>query len=173
MTQYDKDLLVIGGGSGGVRAARIAAQHGARVAIAESANFGGTCVNRGCVPKKLMVYASRFPEQFRASQAFGWTQGEPPRFDWAHFLLRKDAEIARLESIYERNLQSAGWRPWPTMRRWSTHTRCACATAAGRSAPAPSWLLPGDAHRFRSSQATNWRSRRTKSFTCPSARSGC
>lgn len=108
MTQYDKDLLVIGGGSGGVRAARIAAQHGARVAIAESANFGGTCVNRGCVPKKLMVYASRFPEQFRASQAFGWAQGEPPRFDWAHFLLRKDAEIARLESIYERNLQSAG-----------------------------------------------------------------
>ena len=108
MTQYDKNLFVIGGGSGGVRAARIAAQHGVTVAIAESANFGGTCVNRGCVPKKLMVYASRFPDQFIASEAYGWVPGTPPRFNWAHLIQRKDVEIERLEGIYESNLQGVG-----------------------------------------------------------------
>ncbi|MBB5193545.1 glutathione reductase (NADPH) [Silvimonas terrae] len=107
MQQHDVDLFVIGGGSGGVRAARIAANHGAKVAIAESANFGGTCVNRGCVPKKLMVYASRFPDQFRASRGYGWTPGEA-EFDWSSLITHKDTEISRLEGIYQTNLEKAG-----------------------------------------------------------------
>lgn len=107
MEKHDVDLFVIGGGSGGVRAARVAAGHGARVAIAESANFGGTCVNRGCVPKKLLVYASRFPDQFRASHAYGWSS-EQAAFDWNRLIQRKDAEIARLENVYEANLDKAG-----------------------------------------------------------------
>ncbi|MFC5742905.1 glutathione-disulfide reductase [Dyella tabacisoli] len=107
MEKYDVDLCVIGGGSGGVRAARVAAGHGARVAIAESANFGGTCVNRGCVPKKLLVYASRFPDQFRASHAYGWSS-EQATFDWKALIQHKDVEIARLERIYETNLDKAG-----------------------------------------------------------------
>lgn len=108
MKENDVNLLVIGGGSGGVRAARIAAQHGARVAIAESANFGGTCVNRGCVPKKLMVYASRFPDQFQASEAFGWEITEDPSFNWHRLRGHKDVEITRLEELYERNLKGVG-----------------------------------------------------------------
>ena len=106
-TGFDYDLFVIGGGSGGVRAARIAAQHGARVALAEEYRYGGTCVIRGCVPKKLMVYASSFSEHFEDAAGFGWSV-EPGRFDWARFLEAKDAEIARLEGVYRRNLQSAG-----------------------------------------------------------------
>ncbi|WP_432722051.1 glutathione-disulfide reductase [Jeongeupia wiesaeckerbachi] len=101
------DLFVIGGGSGGVRAARIAAGHGARVAIAEEANFGGTCVNRGCVPKKLLVYASRYRGDFDEAAAFGWQVGETP-FDWATLIANKDKEIARLESAYRNNLDKAG-----------------------------------------------------------------
>lgn len=107
MANYDVDLFVIGGGSGGVRAARVAASHGARVAIAEQANFGGTCVNRGCVPKKLLVYASRFPDQFRASRAYGWQQ-QDAQFDWASLITHKDTEISRLEAIYQRNLVNSG-----------------------------------------------------------------
>jgi glutathione reductase (NADPH) len=101
------DLFVIGGGSGGVRAARVAAGHGARVAIAESANFGGTCINRGCVPKKLLVYASRFPDQFRASHAYGWTLGEA-KFDWNSLIKHKDLDISRLERLYQAGLEKAG-----------------------------------------------------------------
>jgi glutathione reductase (NADPH) len=101
------DLFVIGGGSGGVRAARVAAGHGARVAIAESANFGGTCINRGCVPKKLLVYASRFPDQFCASHAYGWTLGEA-KFDWNALIKHKDLEIFRLERLYRSGLEKAG-----------------------------------------------------------------
>lgn len=107
MAQYDLDLFVIGAGSGGVRAARVASQHGARVAIAEEANFGGTCVNRGCVPKKLFVYASRFAAEFEQAAAYGW-QLPKPAFDWPTLLRNKDAEIARLESVYRRNLDQAG-----------------------------------------------------------------
>ena len=83
MTQssFDFDLFVIGGGSGGVRAARIAAQHGARVGIAEGFRYGGTCVIRGCVPKKLLVYASRFPQSFEESRGFGWNVPSAT-FDW-------------------------------------------------------------------------------------------
>ena len=81
MTKFDVDLFVIGAGSGGVRAARIAAGYGARVAIAEEYRVGGTCVIRGCVPKKLLVYASRFADEFHEAAGFGWTVG-PTSFDW-------------------------------------------------------------------------------------------
>ena len=106
MAEYDYDLFVIGGGSGGVRAARIAAGYGARVAIAEEYRFGGTCVIRGCVPKKLMVYASRFRDEFEDAAGFGWSVPEA-RFDWPTLIAAKDAEITRLEGIYRRNLENA------------------------------------------------------------------
>ncbi|MCB1508329.1 MAG: glutathione-disulfide reductase [Hyphomicrobiaceae bacterium] len=101
------DLVVIGGGSGGVRAARIAATHGAKVAICEEYRWGGTCVIRGCVPKKLFVYASHVEEMIEDAAGFGW-QVETPRFDWPTLIANKDREIARLEAIYERNLKAAG-----------------------------------------------------------------
>ncbi len=104
---HDYDLFVFGGGSGGVRAARIAAGYGARVAIAESDRFGGTCVIRGCVPKKLLVYASRFADDFEDAAGFGWTVGTT-RFDWGRLIANKDREIARLESVYEANLKAKG-----------------------------------------------------------------
>ncbi len=107
MTLFDFDLFVIGGGSGGVRAARIAAGHGARVAIAEESRFGGTCVIRGCVPKKLMVYASRYAGDFQDARGFGWETGTPV-FDWARLIGAKDREIARLEGFYRRGQESAG-----------------------------------------------------------------
>lgn len=107
MTHYDFDLFVIGGGSGGVRAARIAAGYGAKVAIAEEFRFGGTCVIRGCVPKKLLVYASRFADEFEDAAGFGWTVGET-RFDWRKLIENKDREIARLEGIYRGNMEKAG-----------------------------------------------------------------
>lgn len=99
MSKTGYDLFVIGAGSGGVRAARIATSHGARVAIAEEDRFGGTCVIRGCVPKKLLVYASRFRDDFEDAAGFGWTSGEPA-FDWPTLIAAKDKEIARLEGIY-------------------------------------------------------------------------
>ena len=105
MSDFDHDLFVIGGGSGGVRAARMSAQFGANVAIAEEYRYGGTCVIRGCVPKKLMVYASTFSEAFEDAAGFGWTVG-PTRFDWATLIANKDAEINRLEGIYGRILSS-------------------------------------------------------------------
>ena len=101
------DLFVIGAGSGGVRAARIAAGHGAKVAIAEEFRWGGTCVIRGCVPKKLFVLASRYADAFEEARGFGW-QIEGARFDWPTLRAAKDREIARLEGIYRRNLESAG-----------------------------------------------------------------
>ncbi|MFA5939454.1 MAG: glutathione-disulfide reductase [Sinimarinibacterium sp.] len=107
MAGYDYDLFVIGGGSGGVRAARIAAGFGARTGIAESSRFGGTCVIRGCVPKKLLVYASRFADEFGDAAGFGW-RVPPATFDWTALISAKDQEIARLEGIYEANLLKAG-----------------------------------------------------------------
>ncbi|MFX1678652.1 glutathione-disulfide reductase [Mitsuaria sp. CC2] len=112
MQQFDFDLFVIGAGSGGARAARVAAHHGARVGIAEGANFGGTCVNRGCVPKKLMVYASRIPDAIRSAEAFGW-DAPAASFDWNALINHKDTEISRLESVYERNLQGSGVQTFP------------------------------------------------------------
>ena len=107
MAQFDFGLFVIGAGSGGVRAARIASTHGAKVAIAEEYRVGGTCVIRGCVPKKLLVYASRFADEFADARGFGWTVGEPT-FDWAKLIANKDIEINRLEAAYRRNLDRAG-----------------------------------------------------------------
>jgi glutathione reductase (NADPH) len=107
MPQYDYDLFVIGAGSGGVRAARLVAMTGAKVAVAEEYKVGGTCVVRGCIPKKFMVYASDFAHQFKTAKAYGWSFGEP-KFDWREFLTAKDIEIARLSGIYTANLAKAG-----------------------------------------------------------------
>jgi glutathione reductase (NADPH) len=107
MSRSDFDLFIIGGGSGGVRAARIAGQHRARVAIAEEYRFGGTCVIRGCIPKKLLVYASRFRDDFEDSAGFGWTV-DGARFDWPTLIASKDKEIARLEGLYRRTVETAG-----------------------------------------------------------------
>ncbi len=103
MSAFDFDLFVIGGGSGGVRAGRVAASMGKRVGIAEEHRFGGTCVIRGCVPKKLFVYASEFPEYFQDAAGFGWSVGES-RFDWAALIAAKDKEVARLEGLYRKGL---------------------------------------------------------------------
>ena len=111
--QYDYDLFVIGGGSGGVRAARVAANRGARVALAEEYRYGGTCVIRGCVPKKLMVYASQFSESFEDAEGFGWTVGKRS-FHWPRLIEAKDKEISRLEAIYHRNLGTSGVTTYET-----------------------------------------------------------
>ena len=100
------DLFVIGAGSGGVRAARISSGYGARVMIAEEYRVGGTCVIRGCVPKKLLVYASRFADEFEDAAGYGWTVPEPT-FDWPTLIANKDREIARLEAAYTANLERA------------------------------------------------------------------
>jgi glutathione reductase (NADPH) len=105
--KYDFDLFVIGAGSAGVRASRVAANLGARVAVAEERYLGGTCVNVGCIPKKLLVYASEFSEAFEDSAGFGWTLGER-RFDWNKLIANKNIEIARLNGVYEKLLTSAG-----------------------------------------------------------------
>ena len=107
MAEPDVDLFVIGGGSGGVRAARIAAEHGARVMLAEEYRLGGTCVIRGCVPKKLLVYASRFQAEFEDAAGFGWTL-QNASFDWTTLIANKDREIARLEAAYGATLAKAG-----------------------------------------------------------------
>ena len=99
MAQYDYDLFVIGGGSGGVRAARMAAGYGAKVAIAEEYRWGGTCVIRGCIPKKLLVYAAHFRDEMEGAAGFGWTV-EGAQFDWPTLIRNKDKEIARLSQIY-------------------------------------------------------------------------
>src|SRR5882757_7622754 len=99
MADNDVDLFVIGAGSGGVRAARIASSYGARVTVAEEFRVGGTCVIRGCVPKKLLVYASRFSHEFEDAAGFGWTVPTPV-FDWPTLIANKDREIARLEAAY-------------------------------------------------------------------------
>ncbi|HZP45729.1 MAG TPA: glutathione-disulfide reductase [Candidatus Binataceae bacterium] len=109
MPAYDYDFFVIGAGSGGVRAARIAATHGARVAVAEERYLGGTCVNVGCIPKKLLVYASEFADAFADAAGFGWEVGAPT-FDWSRLLGNKDREIERLNGVYERLLTAAGAR---------------------------------------------------------------
>jgi glutathione reductase (NADPH) len=103
MAQFDTDLFIIGAGSGGVRAARIAAEHGARVQIAEEYRVGGTCVIRGCVPKKLLVYASRYAYEFEEAAAFGWMV-KGTKFDWPILIANKDKEIARLEAAYRATL---------------------------------------------------------------------
>ena len=107
MATYDFDLITIGAGSGGVRATRMAASYGAKAAVVEEFRVGGTCVIRGCVPKKLMVYASRYAEDFEDAAGFGWHVPHA-KFDWATLIANKDREIARLEGLYKKNLGVAG-----------------------------------------------------------------
>jgi glutathione reductase (NADPH) len=107
MSDYDYDLFVIGGGSGGVRAARMSATMGGRVALCEELYYGGTCVNVGCVPKKLFAYGAHFAEDFEDATAYGW-EAQRPRFDWQTLRANKDKEIARLGAIYKGMLERAG-----------------------------------------------------------------
>jgi glutathione reductase (NADPH) len=107
MPEFDYDLFVIGAGSGGVRAARMAASLGARVAVAEDRYLGGTCVNVGCIPKKLLVYASHFRDEFEDAAGFGWTV-KPEHFDWEKLIGNKNKEILRLNGIYESLISNAG-----------------------------------------------------------------
>ena len=106
MTEFDYDLFVIGAGSGGVRAARMAAKTGAKVVVAEEYRVGGTCVIRGCVPKKLFVYASRYGKDFKDAENYGWSV-ENPTFDWSTLIANKDTEIDRLNAIYIKNLKAS------------------------------------------------------------------
>jgi glutathione reductase (NADPH) len=108
MAATDFDLFVIGAGSGGVRAARMAAQRGARVAVAEDAPLGGTCVNLGCIPKKLYSYAAHYAEAFEESHGFGWSNDAAPSFDWAVLKANRAREISRLNGIYGKLLKDAG-----------------------------------------------------------------
>jgi glutathione reductase (NADPH) len=107
MSSFDFDFFTIGAGSGGVRASRMAAGYGARVAVAEKQRLGGTCVNVGCIPKKLLVYASHYAEDFRDAAGYGWTVGTQ-EFSWPTLIANKDREIARLNGIYQSLLESAG-----------------------------------------------------------------
>src|ERR1700744_5774686 len=109
MADFDTDLFVIGGGGGGGRAGRIATGHGARVMIAEEYRMGGTCVIRGCVPKKLLVYASHVHHEIEDAAGFGWTIPSP-RFDCPTLIANKDKEIARLEAAYTTNVEKSGAR---------------------------------------------------------------
>ena len=113
MSEFDFDLFVIGAGSGGVRAARIAAGYGARVGICESSRVGGTCVIRGCVPKKLLSYAAHFHEEFEDAAGYGWEIGET-RFSWSRLIENKDREIDRLNQVYLRLLENSGVKLFPS-----------------------------------------------------------
>ena len=126
MADFDFDLFVIGGGSGGVRAARVAAEAGAKVGLAEEYRYGGTCVIRGCVPKKLLVYASGFRDAFEDAAGFGWSV-EKPTFDWPALVAAKDAEIARLEAVYHDTLKRVGVEPF---RARATVTDAHCVRLA-------------------------------------------
>jgi glutathione reductase (NADPH) len=108
MSSYDVDLFVIGAGSGGVRAGRIAATYGAKVMVAEEYRIGGTCVIRGCVPKKLYAYASRFADDFEDAAGYGWTIPQKPVFDWSKLVTAKEKEITRLSGLYKANLERSG-----------------------------------------------------------------
>ena len=145
MAEFDVDLFVIGGGSGGVRAARIAAGYGARVMIAEEYRMGGTCVIRGCVPKKLLVYASHVHHEIEDAAGFGWTI-PPPTFDWPTLIANKDKEIARLEAhlhhqrrkIRRRDRQDARGvrgRPYAAARRPARPSRAKYVLIATGGAP--------------------------------------
>lgn len=162
-SRFDYDLFVIGGGSGGVRAGRVAASLGKRVAIAEEYRFGGTCVIRGCVPKKLFVYASQFPEHFEDAAGYGWSVGQTS-FDWPTLIANKDREIARLEAIYRSGLDKAGARiiesravleDAHTVRLLATGETVTAehilVATGGRPSPHPA--LPGHEHCITSNEA--------------------
>jgi len=159
----DVDLFVIGAGSGGVRAARIAAGHGARVMIAEEYRIGGTCVIRGCIPKKLLVYASRFAHEFEDAAGFGWTVA-PAAFDWPTLIANKDKEIARLETVYRSNLEKAGVEivksravieDETTVRLLASGARVRCGhiLVATGAAPFTGHPIPGFEHAISSNDA--------------------
>jgi glutathione reductase (NADPH) len=164
MAAHDVDLMVIGGGSGGVRAARIAAGHGARVMIAEEYRVGGTCVIRGCVPKKLLVYASRFSLDFEEAAGFGWTL-HSPTFDWPTLIANKDREIARLEAAYTATLEKAGvaivksravFEDAHTVRlATGERVRAAHVLIATGAAPHAGPAIPGLEHVISSNEAFN------------------
>lgn len=142
---FDYDLLVIGAGSGGVRAARMAATYGARVAVIEEFRVGGTCVIRGCVPKKLYVYASRFRDQFDIAQGFGWQVDAS--FDWPTLVANKEKEITRLESAYTANLEKPGVEIIKD-RAELTGPHSLVLKGAGRSLTARTILVATGAHPF-------------------------
>ena len=162
MSEYDVDLFVIGGGSGGVRAARIAAQHGARVMLAEEYRMGGTCVIRGCVPKKLLVYASRFSGEFEDAEGYGWTLPHAT-FDWPTLIANKDKEIGRLEAAYTATLDKAGVKIAKTRAGLTdAHTvqlangervRAAYVLIATGGAPSYGEPIPGIEHAISSNEA--------------------
>jgi glutathione reductase (NADPH) len=163
MADQDVDLFVIGGGSGGVRAARIAAGHGARVMLAEEYRVGGTCVIRGCIPKKLLVYASRFSLDFEEAAGFGWTV-PTPSFDWPTLIANKDKEIARLEAAYSATLQKSGvaiaksravLEDSHTVRLVATgeRVRAAHILIATGAMPHPGPAIPGIEHVISSNEA--------------------
>ncbi|SFC15813.1 NADPH-glutathione reductase [Polaromonas sp. OV174] len=137
MQTFDFDLFVIGGGSGGVRAARMAAQRGARVALAEVAAMGGTCVNVGCIPKKLYSYAAHYAESFEESHGFGWV-GEAPKLDWELLKTNRAREISRLNGIYIQLLKSAGVQ---ILEDWATLTGRHTVEVAGQQYSAKNILI--------------------------------
>jgi glutathione reductase (NADPH) len=163
MAVEDVDLFVIGAGSGGVRAARIASGYGARVMIAEEYRVGGTCVIRGCVPKKLLVYASRFAHDFEDAAGFGWTVPKPS-FDWHTLIANKDREIARLELAYETTLERAKvklarsravFEDAHTLRLTANgqHVRAKHILIATGGSPYPGERIPGIEHVISSNEA--------------------
>lgn len=158
---YDVDLFVIGGGSGGVRAARVAAGLKARVALAESRDLGGTCVNLGCVPKKMLVYGASYAADFEHAPSYGWTVGEP-QFDWTTLLRNKDREIARLNGVYARLLADSQVRVIKAHARLlDAHTvevggeriRAAHILIATGGRPHVPEEIPGSEHAITSDQA--------------------
>ena len=137
MQTFDFDLFVIGGGSGGVRAARMAAQRGVRVALAEVAAMGGTCVNVGCIPKKLYSYAAHYADSFEESHGFGWV-GEAPRLDWDVLKANRAREISRLNGVYSHLLKSSGVQ---IIEDWATLTGKHTVEVAGKSYSAKHILI--------------------------------
>ena len=137
MQTFDFDLFVIGGGSGGVRAARMAAQRGVRVALAEVAAMGGTCVNVGCIPKKLYSYAAHYADSFEESHGFGWI-GEAPRLDWDVLKANRAREISRLNGVYNHLLKSSGVQ---IIEDWATLTDKHTVEVAGKSYSAKNILI--------------------------------
>jgi ribose 5-phosphate isomerase A len=170
MSSYDYDLFVIGAGSGGVRAARVAAQHGARVAIAEEDRVGGTCVIRGCIPKKLFVYASAFREAFEDAQGYGWTV-DKAAFDWPALLANKDREIDRLNKVYIAGLEAAGVELMADAPSSKMPIRSASAVTAAGSRRKPSSSPPAPCHlSIWGYRALSLPSPPTRPFTCLSCR---
>jgi glutathione reductase (NADPH) len=163
MSTSEVDLFVIGAGSGGVRAARIAAGYSAKVIIAEEHRVGGTCVIRGCVPKKLLVYASRFAHEFEDAASYGWTFSEPT-FEWASLIANKDREIDRLEQAYTTNLQKSGVAIVPhravledahtiSIPNTGERIRARHILIATGAAPHPGPSIPGIEHAISSNEA--------------------